>query len=217
MLAYCIESTDYLMDEEAFFKGYAQVPAYRQVKIDKQKRPEDKRLSLGAELLLERLLRENGFADLAENRRGYYTKSGKPYILRPDQVPGEDAVPPVHISISHSKNYTMVVLSDTVVGCDIEFANASNANCLALARRFYNAEEAREVEADKSVFYKLWTLKEAYTKCTQVPLPTVLKMSMKDAFAVQKAGSASSAAGKPAVKMLQGEKDGFAWSVVYRA
>lgn len=208
MLVYCIESTDYLKDEDTFAKGYAQVPSYRQAKIDKLKRPEDKRLSLGAELLLERMLRENGFADLAENRRGYYTKSGKPYILHPDQTPGDDVVPPVHVSISHSKNYTMVVLSDTVVGCDIEFSNANNVNCLSLAKRFFHAEETREVEAEKSVFYSLWTLKEAYTKCTQIPLPTTLRKNMKDAFENRDGTN-------PAVNRLQGEKDSFAWSIVY--
>lgn len=205
MIVYHIESVDYLKDEKAFAEGYAHIPAYRRAKIDALKRPEDKCLSLGAELLLEKLLRENGFEDLAENRRGYYTKSGKPYILRPDQTPADDVVPPVNISISHSRNYTMCVLSDTVAGCDIEHADTESTNCLALARRFFNEEEFHAVENNLSAFYRLWTLKEAYTKCTQIQLPVVLKMNMKDAFADGK------------VKMLQGEKDGFAWSVVYNA
>ncbi len=212
MLVYHIEPVDYLMDIKAFAEGYAHVPKYRQEKIDKLKRTEDKCLSLGAELLLERLLRENGFRDLADHRMGYYTKQGKPFILRPEQAYYEE--PPVQISISHSKNYTMVVLSDSVIGCDIEFANPDNANCLPLARRFFNENEAREVEADPELFYRLWTLKEAYTKCTQIPLPVVLKMNMKEAFTGQKDASAD---GKPAVKMVQGEKDGFSWSVVYNA
>lgn len=208
MLVYGIESVDYLKDEEAFRKGYEHVPSYRHAKIDALKRDEDKRLSLGAELLLEKLLRESGFKDLADHRIGYYTKNGKPYILGPMQASYEK--PPVNISISHSRNYTMCVLSDTLVGCDVEHADTSKANCLSLARRFFSEEEASAVEADQSVFYKLWTLKEAYTKCTQVPLPVVLKMNMKEAMnTVQEDGST--------LKMQQGEKDSFVWSIVYYA
>lgn len=205
MLIYRIESVDYLMNPDAFAEGYAHVPSYRHAKIDALKRPEDKRLSLGAELLLEKLLREAGFEDLARHRTGYYTKQGKPYILRPEQAAYEK--PPVNISISHSRNYTMCVVSDYQVGCDIEHADIEKTNCLELARRFFNETEAMEVQEDKSVFYRLWTLKEAYTKCTQTPLPLVLKMNMKDVFADKEK--------TPALMKLQGEQDGFEWSVVY--
>lgn len=213
MLIYRVESVDYLKDKDAFEQGYAQVPGYRQVKIDALKRPEDKRLSLGAELLLEKLLREAGFEDLAERRIGFYTESGKPFICHPEQVPEEDRVgmlssflrnitPPVHISISHSRNYTMVALSDAVVGCDIEHADAEGSNCNALARRFFSEEEARAVEADKSQFFRLWTLKEAYCKCTETPLPIVLKKNM-------------SLLSEENLKQAQGEIDGYIWSIVH--
>ncbi|MBQ0167285.1 MAG: 4'-phosphopantetheinyl transferase superfamily protein [Treponema sp.] len=206
MLVYHTESVDYLKDDSLFAQCYARVPFYRKRKIDALKRPENRRLSLGAELLLEKMLCEAGFPELAKDRLGYYTKQGKPYILRPDQVPGENAVPPVYMSISHSRNYTMCALSDTVIGCDLEHADTERTNCPALARRFFCDEEARAVEADKSVFYKLWTLKEAYCKCTQTPLPVVLKMNMKEVLRPDSG-----------LKMEQGEKDGFVWSIVYKA
>lgn len=177
MTRYNIESVDYLMDAAAFRKGYEHVPDYRQVKIDALIRPEDKRLSLGAELLLEKTLREAGFEGLAEHRKGYYTQQGKPYILRPEQ--GIDETPPVHFSISHSRNHVMCVVSDAVIGCDIEHADIEKTDCLALARRFFCDEERRMVEDDKSAFYRLWTQKEAYCKCTQTPLPVVLKMNLE--------------------------------------
>lgn len=208
MLVYHIESVDYLKEQDTFEKGYNHVPKYRQAKIDKLKRDEDKRLSLGAELLLEKMLAENGFRDLAEHRMGYYTEQGKPYILRPEQAYYEK--PPVHVSISHSRNYTMCVLSDTVVGCDIEHADTEKPNCIALAKRFFNEKEIAEVLSDRKAFYRLWTLKEAYTKCTQIPLPVVLKMNMNEEFGkLQNDGKI--------LKMLQGEHDGFTWSVVFNA
>lgn len=208
MICYNIGSVDYLTDENAFKKGYDHVPDYRKVKIDALIRPEDKRLSLGAELLLEKTLCETGFSELAEHRKVYYTKQGKPYILHPDQ--GIDEPPPVHISISHSQNHVMCVVSDTVIGCDIEYADIEKTDCLSLASRFFSDEECRVVESDTSAFFRLWTQKEAYCKCTETPLPLVLKMNLANVV------NCNPAVGKERLVSETGVFNDYFWTVVYR-
>ena len=58
----------------------------------------------------------------------------------------------------------MVVISNTLVGCDIQFMKE---DAISLADRYFTKEEIDEINAsdDKvSTFYKLWTLKESYRK-----------------------------------------------------
>lgn len=204
MLVYRMESVDYLKDDSLFAQGYDHVPDYRRKKIDALRRPEDKRLSLGAELLLEKMLRDAGFASLAERRDIAYTKLGKPF-LRDEGVPADKASQadvPVHFSLSHSIDHVMCVLSDTPVGCDIEHADAHKTNCPQLARRFFCKNEADVIEAEPYLFYTYWTLKEAYGKCTETAFPVVLRT---DIITALKSDS---------LKTDSGISNGYMWAVV---
>lgn len=207
MLLYRIESVDYLKDETHFRQGYEHVPSYRRTKIDRMRLDEDKRRSLGAELLLEKMLREAGFPEMAEKRSVSYSDRGKPYF------PGN----PVYFSLSHSGNRVMCAVSDKPVGCDIEQIDTKKTDCTALARRFYNERESWKLEEtvrkqpngdDAAVmFFTLWTQKEAYAKCTDTPLENAMKTDLSGMFENNNHDEG-----------LEYEKhgidDGYAWAVI---
>lgn len=204
MLIYKTESVDYLKDDSLFMHEYARVPAYRKRKIDALMRPEDKRLSLGAELLLEKVLREAGFSELAETRDIVLSDRGKPCFIETDSEGTPVCAGLPCFCLSHSGERVMCALSDRPVGCDIEEADRRNTDCTAIARRFFSEAEAARVEADEGTFWGLWTMKEAYAKCVDVPLPDVLGKDI--GVLVQ----------NTALKTVQGEEGGYRWTVVYR-
>lgn len=86
---------------------------------------------------------------------------GKPSVL--------DA--PLHISLSHTVGLVAAAVSrHGPVGIDVESAARRIKNPLALARRFFTADECAalaaiaDVEARRTHFLRLWTVKEAVVK-----------------------------------------------------
>ena len=77
----------------------------------------------------------------------------------------------MYFNLSHSGCKVMCVLGPIPVGCDIEYIKKANAG---IAKRFFSAkdnellDEASEYGEQKyrECFYRLWTLKESYIKCT---------------------------------------------------
>jgi len=148
-------NTEQLEDDAYFQECYIRLSAYRRAKIDRYRYMKDKRLSLGAGILLDTGLREYGLKE-AEVTFGQ-KKNKKPYL--PDH-------PHIHFNLSHSENMVLAVFADTEVGCDIEYTKEAN---LEIAKRFFCPEEyeslARlEGEEQNSAFYQLWTLKESFIK-----------------------------------------------------
>ena len=91
---------------------------------------------------------------LPEIRR---TKLGKPYFV--------DS--PLHFSVSHTKNYVFVALSDRPIGIDAEELDRDIK--LSLAEKFLSPGEFAQYEqaADKRLaLLRFWVLKEAAGKCT---------------------------------------------------
>lgn len=86
------------------------------------------------------------------------SREGKPFL--PD-------VKDLHFNLSHSGGELAVAFSRNEVGFDIE-SKARRASYGAIARRFFNAAEARAVEEagdqGREVFFRLWTAKEAVLK-----------------------------------------------------
>ena len=89
------------------------------------------------------------------------TKDGKPHL------PG---LPGVHFNYSHSGGYIACAFSDQEVGLDLqEHANLPTQG-MRIARRFYTALEFRALQAchseqeQEELFFRLWTIKEAYLK-----------------------------------------------------
>ena len=79
---------------------------------------------------------------------------------------------PTFFNLTHSGEYIAFCISDEgPVGIDIEHIKKLKNNLLAIAKRYftqaeYHALEQSDTKQQKSLFYKIWTLKEAALKAT---------------------------------------------------
>ncbi len=86
--------------------------------------------------------------------------NGKPVFLE---------YPEVHFNLSHSGNYVVCAVAQCEVGVDIEGGRRIRPS---IENRFFSEEECRWVckadseELHSERFFRLWTLKEAYSKLT---------------------------------------------------
>ena len=131
----------------------------RREKTLRLKNDDDKRRSLGVELLLEKAAGRSDYA---------LTENGKPFF--PDGG--------VYFSLSHCGKYAVCAVSGVPVGADIELARD---NALRLAERFFMPDEAALVERSptpEAEFCRLWTLKESYIKAAGLRLGDVRTFSV---------------------------------------
>lgn len=153
-------------EEELFRAARSAVSVQRREKADKFAFLKDKCLSLGAELLLRKALRDAGvsFGDLSFSMGEF----GKPFLAGREEIA---------FSLSHSGHWVLCALSGTDAGCDIEEIQKAD---LKIAERFFTPAEAlairsQEQEEQRSrLFYRYWTAKESFLKATgfglQLPL-----------------------------------------------
>ncbi|MBQ3090144.1 MAG: 4'-phosphopantetheinyl transferase superfamily protein [Oscillospiraceae bacterium] len=133
-----------------------QVPEGRQARI-LARAPQDHLPSLGAELLFQYAVSRHR-PDLPLPALREEDPLGKPFL------PGH---PEFHFSLSHSGHWALCAFAPVPVGADLQQVRPVRPG---LARRF-TAAERREL-ADLSPedynrrLFQLWTLKEAYAKCT---------------------------------------------------
>ena len=137
-----------LEDGAVFNALYNKVGKKRQSKIDKLRFESDKRLSLGAELLLKKALCDCGVDYKSINLD--YGENGKPYIQ------GNE----LYFSLSHSGNMACCAVSKIEIGVDIEQISRANPK---IEERIFTESERRHIKSD-SDFIRLWTLKESYMK-----------------------------------------------------
>ena len=87
-------------------------------------------------------------------------EQGKPYL----------ANSPIYFNLSHSGNFAVLAVTTLgEIGIDIETIRPRNF--LAIAERYYHADEFKQLlatpEAEREpLFFKIWTLKEAFFKAT---------------------------------------------------
>ena len=122
----------------------------RREKVIRYRMPDDRKRSLGAGIILRRILHENG---LTENDLRY-SGNEKPVAAS------------VFFNVSHAGDYVVGVSSNCEVGCDIEKIRKAP---MEIAWRHFQATESACIQAapdsDKA-FFTLWTLKESYMKMT---------------------------------------------------
>ncbi len=117
---------------------------FTKIKVDRRK----------TEYLATRLLLQNLLKEKAEIK---YLGSGKP-ILKEIQK---------NISISHSSDFVVVLLSGSTIGIDVE---NTNRNIKKIANRFLDGEEFKHIqnmENQQRATVLYWSAKEAIFKCTE--------------------------------------------------
>lgn len=151
-----------LADGRIYSAAYNNVSVERRKKTDAFRFEKDKRLSLGAELLLKKALADYGVSP--RDMRFEYGENGKPYLA------GEKDV---FFNFSHSGTYVMCAVSDGQIGCDTEQITGYKDS---LARHIFSAAEYADIsskvsEEEKSAaFFRYWTLRESYMKYTGLGL-----------------------------------------------
>ena len=145
-----------LADETLYALAYDRVTEKRREKADKYKFSKDRRLCLGAELLLREAMDRQGYDQTPlELSEGLY---GKPFLPK---------VPEFRFNLSHSGDMVLCAVSDRDVGCDIEEMTHVS---LKMAERFFYREEYQRIlscpteEEQREMLFRLWTLKESFMK-----------------------------------------------------
>ncbi|MBQ9887503.1 MAG: 4'-phosphopantetheinyl transferase superfamily protein [Lachnospiraceae bacterium] len=152
-----IADCDRLKDSCLFSNYYNLMPEYRRKRIDALRFEKDKRMSLGAGILLAYALPDYDTGNML------FEKSGRPYI----------ADCPYYFNLSHSGNLAMAAVSSHRVGCDVEEIKEYNEK---LAKRFFHENEYlmlknTDDESERTrLFYRLWTLKESFIKAVGLGL-----------------------------------------------
>lgn len=124
------------------------LPQERQIKILKHKLADDRRRSLGAGMIINKILYENN----VDVNSIHYGSNGKPYVDK------------IFFNAAHSGNFAFGVSSDKKIGCDVEIIKKPR---LDVAKRFFTENEYNYIthsENTSNAFYKLWTIKESYIK-----------------------------------------------------
>lgn len=121
-------------------------------KIKRQKQLKDRKQSLGAGLLLSKILKEY---DICVNDI-FFVENGKPDIEG------------ICFNLSHSGDKVVCAVSEKPIGIDIEKIEEQKGN---IAKRFFTDNENKylneyEGEDKKREFFRLWTMKESYMKYT---------------------------------------------------
>ncbi len=90
------------------------------------------------------------------------SEKGKPHAVGLD----------VHFNVSHSSDIVVCAVSDKEIGIDIEKIRPVNPRS---AERFACPDERDYISSHKNGFFEIWTLKEAFFKCTGAGLGSGIK------------------------------------------
>lgn len=143
-----------LFDDDAVFeKQLALVDGERREKVNALATREKKNCSLAAGVILPLALKACGISGEVRVENGLWEK---PRLLSPKGV---------FFNLSHSGEWTVIAISDNEVGVDIQQVKPLD---MRLAKRFFAQDEWRQIEeagdGATELFYRFWTVKEAYLK-----------------------------------------------------
>ena len=141
-------------DEAEFNRIYETMPAWRKEKINSYRFKKDKDLSLIAGVLLKEACIDFGIEGMDENI--VLGENGKPAFRDSN----------IKFSISHSGDKVMCAMSEKNIGCDVEKKEKIKEK---IADRFFADKENEYIHLsdDKDdAFFRIWTLKESFMKCT---------------------------------------------------
>ncbi len=135
-------------------KSLELLPERRKEKVNNFRFIKDKKLSVGAYLLLDKLLKEENITKPIFKIGKY----GKAYISNYENV---------HFNLSHSGKLVACAISDEEVGIDVELSDPKID--LNIAKHyFFNSEYENIIASENPAneFFKYWVLKESYMKYT---------------------------------------------------
>lgn len=147
-MTYIFDNIEDFTDEE-YFKEIKYVSEKRAEKSMRYRFMIDKKISLIAYLLLVYAVKkEYGIDKMPEMLTD---KLGKPYFKDSN----------LSFNLSHTRKGVMCSIYSNRVGCDIE----SIIQHPILVQSIFSLKERNIISNDMKYFTKLWTLKEAYSKC----------------------------------------------------
>lgn len=111
----------------------------------------DRRLCLGAGLLLAYALRQAGASDLNLRR----LSNGKPMLAND---------PNIHFNLSHSGTLAVCAVSNQPVGVDVETQQNMDPGIAAMCFQPIEQEWINQADDQCRAFTRLWTRKESYLK-----------------------------------------------------
>ncbi|MBE6821090.1 MAG: 4'-phosphopantetheinyl transferase superfamily protein [Ruminococcaceae bacterium] len=159
MKVYFVNITD--VEENLFDIWYDRMDSIKKTSVLKMQSEHKRKLRIAADMLCRKGVSE--FCGIAENEIAIgYTAAGKPYA---------EGLP-VNFSISHSGDYAVCAVSGSEIGIDVEKIRTVHPRA---HEKFCTESEARYVNGEENGFFKLWTLKEAYFKCTGTGLGADIK------------------------------------------
>lgn len=135
------------------------VPPERRERIQRFRFTEDKRASLICGLLIRYGAAIN-LGDVSENLLIAYGKYGKPYF--PDY-------PGFYFSVSHTRECVVYTSADVPVGIDTERIVRLDETAYSIAKNFFTLQEYERLMQSLDApleFFRIWTGKEAFLKCT---------------------------------------------------
>lgn len=93
--------------------------------------------------------------------------SGKPFLTANTPHPTPSRLPLPEFNLSHCGNLAVLAVSDFQVGLDIE--TPRKRTFMSIAERYFHPDELRQLQAaatqdQQQLFFKFWTLKEAFFK-----------------------------------------------------
>ena len=155
------------------------LPEKRKQSTMKYMHADDRKRSLGAGILLQKILPRFG----ASPDNIYFGADGKP------QTDG------ICFNLSHSGDYVICATAGKQVGCDIEVIKKAPRN---VAERFFCRQEivylnSCHKELQDQEFFRIWTMKESYMKMTgegmRLPLNQFAILIGTDKISVQRDGA----------------------------
>lgn len=162
------------LSESFLYKMMEILPLERMLKAQSYKFLIDRKQSvLGYLLLLFGLRKEYG---IFEELEFSYGQNGKPYLKNYQNI---------HFNISHCKYGVVCVISDKVVGIDIEAIDDFD---IELAKHICNVEEMNVIlnSSNQEIeFYKLWTKKESFLKLNGDGISSDLKSVLEETGATK--------------------------------
>lgn len=225
------------LDGERFRWLYDRVSAARRKSIDGYRFWKDKRLSLGAGVLLRVALDaylSNGFSenatdlpeetitleqiDLCLLEDDIFQRTPVP-VIRNGQYgkPYLKDYPEFHFNVSHSGTKVLFACSDREVGCDIE---ERPREVEGIVKRCFTTEEQKAYfgagERRSDVFIAIWTRKESYLKAIGVGLHEELsRVSVMDEDGNGKLSAEGLSTEGRIIKTAYTD-DGYCYSICYR-